>query len=62
MSDTEIKIVVIGWLLIIAFVIGRNYYRKQQSKKKQDQLNKTGERLYKILSQVEKMKNEKKDK
>ena len=62
MSDTEIKFVVLGWILIIAFVIGRNYYRKQQFKKKQEQLNKTGEKLYKILSQVEKMKNEKKDK
>jgi len=59
MSDTEIKFVVIGWLLIIAFVIGRNYYRKQQFKKKQEQLNKTGERLYKILSQVEKLKKKK---
>ena len=59
MSDTEIKFVVIGWLLIIAFVIGRNYYRKQQFKKKQEQLNKTGEKLYKILSQVEKLKKKK---
>ena len=59
MSDTEIKFIVIGWLLIIAFVIGRNYYRKQQFKKKQEQLNKTGERLYKILSQVEKLKKKK---
>lgn len=59
MSDIEIKFVVIGWLLIIAFVIGRNYYRKQQFKKKQEQLNKTGERLYKILSQVEKLKKKK---
>jgi predicted negative regulator of RcsB-dependent stress response len=59
MSDTEIKFVVIGWLLIIVFVIGRNYYRKQQFKKKQEQLNKTGERLYKILNQVEKLKNKK---
>lgn len=59
MSDTEIKIVVIGWLLILAFVIGRNYYRKQQFKKKQEQLNQTGEKLYKILSQVEKLKKKK---
>ena len=59
MSDTEIKFVVIGWLLIIVFVIGRNYYRKQQFKKKQEQLNKTGERLYKILSQVKKLKKKK---
>jgi len=59
MSDTEIKFVVIGWLLIIVFVIGRNYYRKQQFKKKQEQLNKTGERLNKILNQVEKLKNKK---
>ena len=59
MSDTEIKFIVIGWLLIIAFVIGRNYYRKQQFKKKQEQLNKTGEKLYKILSQVEKLKKKK---
>lgn len=32
--DESIKLAIIGWIIIIAFVVGRAIYRKQQEKKK----------------------------
>lgn len=62
MSDGEFKLFISGWLIIIVFLIGRHLYRKNQIAKQNLKTQKTTEKFYSILSEVEKLKRDKKNK
>ena len=62
MSDGEFKLFIAGWLIIIAFLIGRHLYRKNQIAKQNLKTQKTAKKLFNILSEVEKLKQENKNK
>ena len=62
MSDGEFKLFIAGWLIIIVFLIGRHFYQKNQIAKQNLKTQKTTEKFYSILSEVEKLKRDKKNK
>ena len=62
MSDGEFKLFISGWLIIIVFLIGRHLYRKNQIAKQNLKTQKTAEKFFNILSEVEKLKRDNKNK
>ena len=62
MSDGEFKLFIAGWLIIIGFLIVRHLYRKNQIAKQNLKTQKTAEKFYNILSEVEKLKRNNKNK
>ena len=62
MSDGEFKLFIAGWLIIIAFLIGRHFYRKNQIAKQNLKTQKTAEKFFNILAEAEKLKRDNKKK
>ena len=62
MLDGEFELFIIGWLIIIAYLIGRYLYRKNQVAKQNLKTQKTAEKFFNILSEVEKLKRDNKNK
>ena len=62
MLDGEFELFIIGWLIIIGYLIGRHLYRKNQVAKQNLKTQKTAEKFFNILSEVEKLKRDNKNK
>lgn len=60
MDPLEFKVMISGWIIIIVFFIGRYLYKKHKLNKENEKIRKTGEKLFRVLNEVEKLKNQKK--
>ena len=60
MDPLEFKVMISGWIIIIVFFVGRYLYKKYKLKKENEKIIKTGEKLFRVLNEVEKLKNQKK--
>ena len=60
MDPLEFKVMISGWIIIIVFFIGRYLYKKNKLNKENEKIRKTGEKLFRVLNEVEKLKNQKK--
>lgn len=60
MDPLEFKVMISGWIIIIVFFVGRYLYKKHKLKKENEKIKKTGEKLFRVLNEVEKLKNQKK--
>ena len=60
MDPLEFKVMISGWIIIIVFFVGRYLYKKYKLKKEKEKIIKTGEKLFRVLNEVEKLKNQKK--
>ena len=53
MSSGEIILTIVGWIIIILFLVWRSWNKKQQAKKESEKIDKTISRLKEIDKKVQ---------